>query len=77
MDPKEACTKSNCVFEIKIDLTLVGNGTRHSIASELEGKLKNHPTQCIPPNTPPTTGIQKKNPTKNALSPSPADSEST
>ena len=26
MDPKEACTKSNCVFEIKIDLTLVGNG---------------------------------------------------
>ena len=27
MDPKEACTKSNCVFEIKIDLTLVGNGT--------------------------------------------------
>ena len=28
MDPKEACTKSNCVFEIKIDLTLVGNGTR-------------------------------------------------
>ena len=27
MDPKEICTKSNCVFEIKIDLTLVGNGT--------------------------------------------------
>ena len=31
--------------------------TRHSTASSLEGKLKNHPTQCIPPNTTPT--IQK------------------
>ena len=33
--------------------------TRHSIASTVEGKLKNHPAQCIPPNTRPTTGIQK------------------
>ena len=33
--------------------------TRHIIASSLEGKLKNHPTQCIPPNTTPTTGIKK------------------
>ena len=33
--------------------------TRHSIASTPEGKLKNHPTQCIPPNTTPTKGIQK------------------
>ena len=33
--------------------------TRHSIASPLEGKLKNHPIQCIPPNTTPTTGIVK------------------
>ena len=34
--------------------------TRHSIASALEGKSKNHPMQCIPPKTPPTTGIQKE-----------------
>ena len=34
--------------------------TRHSIASALEGKSKYHPTQCIPPKTPPTTGIQNK-----------------
>ena len=33
--------------------------TCHSIASALEGKLKYHPRQCIPPNTMPTTGIQK------------------
>ena len=26
---KEASLKSNCVFEIKIDLSLVGNGTPH------------------------------------------------
>jgi hypothetical protein len=32
--------------------------TRHSIASSLEGKSKNHPTQCIPPNTTPTAGIK-------------------
>jgi hypothetical protein len=24
--------------------------TRHRIASSLEGKVKNHPVQCIPPN---------------------------
>ena len=35
--------------------------TRHSIASSLEGKLKNHPVQCIPPNTTPTTDIKKIN----------------
>ena len=33
--------------------------TRHSIASSLEGKLKNHPAQCIPPNTTPTMGTKK------------------
>ena len=33
--------------------------TRQSIASSLDGKLKNHPTQCIPPNTTPAKGIQK------------------
>ena len=32
--------------------------THHSIASSLEGKVKNRPAQCIPPNTPPTTDIQ-------------------
>ena len=31
--------------------------TRHSIASSLDGKLKNHPIQCIPPNTTPTTDV--------------------
>ena len=35
--------------------------TRHSIASSLEGKLKNHPAQCIPPNTTPTTDMKKIN----------------
>ena len=30
--------------------------TRHNIASSLEGKMKNHPIQCIPPNIAPTTG---------------------
>ena len=35
--------------------------TRHSIASSLEGKVKNHPAQCIPPNTTPTTDIKKIN----------------
>ena len=30
--------------------------TRHSVASTLEGKLKNHPKQCIPPNIAPTKG---------------------
>ena len=30
--------------------------TRHNIASFLEGKMKNHPIQCIPPNIAPTTG---------------------
>ena len=34
--------------------------TRHSKASALEGKSKYHPTQCIPPNTTPTTGIQMR-----------------
>ena len=34
--------------------------TRHIMASALEGKSKNHPTQCIPPNTPPTTDIQMR-----------------
>ena len=38
MDPKEACTKSNCVFEIKIDLTLVGNGNYTVL--ELEFKFE-------------------------------------
>jgi hypothetical protein len=33
--------------------------TRHSITSSLEGKSKNHPIQCIPPNTTPTTEIMK------------------
>ena len=33
--------------------------TRHSIASPLEGKLKNHPAQCIPPNIRPATDIKK------------------
>ena len=32
--------------------------TRHSIASLLEGKWKNHPAQCIPPNTTPTKDIK-------------------
>jgi len=27
--------------------------TRHRRASSLEGKVKNHPVQCIPPNTAP------------------------
>ena len=31
--------------------------TRHSIPSSLEGKVKNHPAQCIPPNTTPTADI--------------------
>ena len=35
--------------------------TRHSIASSLEGKLKNHPAQCIPPNTMPIKDIKKIN----------------
>ena len=34
--------------------------TRHSIASTLEGKSKDHPIQCIPPNTTPTPDIMKK-----------------
>ena len=33
--------------------------TRHSIASSLEGNMKNHPRQCIPPNTVPTTPTTK------------------
>ena len=35
MDPKEACTKSNCIFEIKIDLTLIGNGNNVILTSKL------------------------------------------
>ena len=35
--------------------------TRHSIASSLEGKVKNHPAQCIPQNTTPTIHIKLKN----------------
>ena len=46
--------------------------TRHSRASALEGKLKNHPTQCIPPNTTPTTGIQMRH----ATNPAPKFSDS-
>ena len=40
-------------------LVIIAEQTRHSIASSLEGKLKNHPAQCIPPNTTPTTNITK------------------
>ena len=32
---------------------------RHSIASSPEGKMKNHPAQCIPPNTTPAVDIKK------------------
>jgi hypothetical protein len=28
MDPEEASKKSKCIYEIKTDLVLVGNGTR-------------------------------------------------
>ena len=42
--------------------------TRHSMASSLEGKLKNHPAQCIPPNTMPTTGKKMIHATPTSLS---------
>ena len=34
--------------------------TRHSNASSLEGKMKNHPAQCIPPNITPVTNIKRR-----------------
>ena len=66
----EKTAAAHLMFETKLPVVnnMIGNRkaipvrtaeeTRHSIASGLEGKLKNHPTQCIPPNTRPTTDIQ-------------------
>ena len=42
MDPKEICTKSNCIFEIKIDLTLVGNGRVAQVEKLLETNLHDY-----------------------------------
>ena len=53
--------KANNIGNRKAVPVRTAEETRHSIASPLEGKWKNHPIQCIPPNTPPTMGIQKKN----------------
>ena len=49
----------NCRGDRKAIPVRVTEQTRHSIASSLEGKLKNHPAECIPPNTTPTTGVTK------------------
>ena len=59
---KKSPTKVRNIGNRKAVPVRTAEETRHSIASSLEGKLKNHdPTQCIPPNTTPTTGIQKIN----------------
>ena len=42
----------------KLKLVRTTELTRHRIASALEGKIKNHPAQCIPPNTTPATDIK-------------------
>ena len=54
--PKKMPTKVRNIGNRKAIPVRTAEETRHSIASTLEGKLKNHPTQCIPPNTTPTTG---------------------
>ena len=49
-----------CIGNRKAIPVRIAEQTRHMIASSLEGKLKNHPAQCIPPNTTPTTGITER-----------------
>ena len=51
-------TKTRIIGDRKAIPVRTAEETRHSIASAMEGKSKNHPMQCIPPNTAPTTDIQ-------------------
>ena len=51
----------NCTGNRKAAIQVrIAEQTRHRIASTLEGKLKNHPAQCITPNTTPTMGTTMK-----------------
>ena len=54
--PNKFTTMIKSIGNSKATPVRTADETRHSIASALEGKLKNHPAQCIPPKTPPTKG---------------------